>query len=342
MKRFIPVVCFVLCSVLGSAAVNVTVTAPSAPTATVSTAVRVVASATSRRTITGWAIYSDGKRVWSTKGPTSKIDRTINLAAGTHKVVVRAWDSRGAYDSAYLKLTAIANTRSSLTPPSTAVLYNNIDQMNSWGDCRSLDCSGSDAWAKYWIAQSQTAPSLDGASTKFYMSGNSWADVLWWKKLGGTHSAKTRFLLEFHVKPGADTLNHTQALEYDVVLVQNGRKWDFSHQFHYTSSGFPGYPHWDTWDGQSLQWVHTDISVPKLDPNKWSHVAIYGERVGNRTHNISVTVNGTNYPVPDRFAWHDTRTTSWQNHVGVQVQMDLNGTGGTSSQHLDKLKLYLW
>lgn len=323
-----------------SSGINVKITSPVATV--VNAPVTVSASATSGNVITGWHIYLDNRDVYSA-GATPGITATLNASAGTHSLAVRAWDSTGAYSTAFANVTVSAPSSSTSSssgpvPPPTAVVYSRIEERaeSSWFRCRSRDCSGSDAPATYWVAPYQSTPSLDGASTQFYVSGNAWSDVLWAAKLGGAASSKTHFILDYWLRPNSDTLIHSEALEFDVVFAYNGRKWDFSHQLHY------GKAHFDTWDGVALNWVHTGTAVPKLDPNSWHHIKLYGERVGNQTHNISFTIDSNTYQIPSPYAWHYTKTTDWANSVSVQVQIDVNGNPGTCSEYIDKMNLYLW
>jgi hypothetical protein len=332
----------------GSATVSVGVLSP-ANYATVGSPVTFTASAGSGYPITGWRIYVDGISVY-TAGATSTISAPVAVSGGTHQVVVRAWNSTGAFGSQNLTINVGggATAQTAVTQPAgtapdggpvappNAVVYSRLEEASGWGNCRSAACSGSDSPASYWMAQYQTTPSLDGSSTQFYMSGSAWADVLWYKHVNPIPTA-THYLMDFWVKPNADTLTHTEALEFDFVQIINGHKFDVSNQMHYS-----GTPHWDTWDGLNLRWIHTNIPCPKLDPNKWHHVKIYAERTATQTHNISYTVDGVTYPVPAQYAWHDTRSSGTATTQNVQVQMDINGNAGTSSEYIDKLTLYLW
>src|SRR5947199_8375320 len=83
------------------ATVTVTVSSP-ANNATVPTSLNFVASATtdaSGARVTGWDVYVDSVSAWSTSGPTSSINAPVTMGAGTHNVIVRAWDSTGAFGS---------------------------------------------------------------------------------------------------------------------------------------------------------------------------------------------------------------------------------------------------
>jgi hypothetical protein len=66
--------------------------------------VPVAASATSAHTITGWHIYVDGADVFSA-GQVNSISTNVPMNAGTHTVIVRAWNSTGAYGDRTLTIT---------------------------------------------------------------------------------------------------------------------------------------------------------------------------------------------------------------------------------------------
>ena len=83
--------------------VTVTVSTP-ANGATVSSPVPIAASATSAHTITGWHIYVDGADRYSA-GQVSSINTNVTMSAGTHTVIVRAWDSTGAFGDRTLTIT---------------------------------------------------------------------------------------------------------------------------------------------------------------------------------------------------------------------------------------------
>jgi len=59
---------------------------------------KVQASATARsgHWMTGWAIYLDGRQVFSA-GSVGTINTSVSASTGTHTLVVRAWDSSGAF-----------------------------------------------------------------------------------------------------------------------------------------------------------------------------------------------------------------------------------------------------
>ncbi|HEY0511773.1 MAG TPA: alkaline phosphatase family protein [Thermoanaerobaculia bacterium] len=114
---------FLLSSAAALATVTVTVSSP-ANNATVPTSLNFVASATtdaSGARVTGWDVYVDSVSAWSTSGPTSSINAPVTMGAGTHNVIVRAWDSTGAFGSQTMTLTAAACSGICVTVTSPAL-----------------------------------------------------------------------------------------------------------------------------------------------------------------------------------------------------------------------------
>lgn len=108
LRSLLPLAAALLFASAASATVTVTVSSP-ADNASVPTSFNVVASASTDAAgaeVTGWFIYVDSVAAWNTSGPTSTINANVTLSAGTHTVLVRAWDSTGAFGSQSLTLTA--------------------------------------------------------------------------------------------------------------------------------------------------------------------------------------------------------------------------------------------
>lgn len=68
---------------------------------------QATASASTGRTIVGWRVYLDSNPVYSA-GAANTISSALGIATGTHSVVVRAWDSSGAYGDETITLTVSA------------------------------------------------------------------------------------------------------------------------------------------------------------------------------------------------------------------------------------------
>jgi len=97
------------------AAVNVTVTSP-ANNASVNSPVSIAANAASTHPITGWHIYVDSADSFSA-GAVNSINASVNMSSGTHTIIVRAWDSTGAFGDQTLTLTAVSGVGVSVDTP---------------------------------------------------------------------------------------------------------------------------------------------------------------------------------------------------------------------------------
>ena len=88
---------------------DVTVTSP-VNNSSVGSPVLVQASASPSpgHTISGWVIYVDSVNAYSA-GAVTSIDTNVNMAAGKHTVIIRAWDTSGAYGDQTLNITVTAN-----------------------------------------------------------------------------------------------------------------------------------------------------------------------------------------------------------------------------------------
>jgi len=203
---------------------GVTVSSPAAGS-TAGSPVHFVASATSANPVTAMRIYVDNISVYLISA--SKLDTSVTMSAGTHSVVVQAWDSTGAVFKTPLSLTVSGATPTPSptpiptptptafpAPPSTAVVKANIDQMTGWASCTV--CAGANAAgpvATYSMVENQASPSLDGASAQFSITGTTtYSDALWWKQLGAADSAThLKYDVAFYItNPGV-----SQALEFD-------------------------------------------------------------------------------------------------------------------------------
>jgi hypothetical protein len=77
---------------------------------------RASASPSAGQTIGGWWVYVDGVGTYQ-GGPVDVINTELSMKAGTHTVVVRAWDTSGAYSSQTLTLTVSSKPAVSVSTP---------------------------------------------------------------------------------------------------------------------------------------------------------------------------------------------------------------------------------
>jgi Bacterial Ig domain len=330
---------------VSSGPVAVTVASPLAG-ATVSSPATVHASATSAKAITGWRVYVDGKDSYGGPMSTASISPSLTLAAGTHTLMVRAWDASGAYGTNTVHVTVRGSAPPPPPPPTspsegpvapaTAKVFPKIENMAGWGACAYAACSGNDGGV-YWMAQNVTTPSLDGASTEFYAGGRAYSDILRWKNLGRDFGTK-KFIYEvwFYI----DNPTAAGALEFDYLQVLNGKKYNFSSQCDYFYGSV-----WDVWNGVTKRWIHTNMACPKFTANTWHHYKMYGEIVPTtgQTHYFNIWIDGKDNIPNSTYAYQQAENTSWPNNSTVQIQQDLSKTPGNGlHQWVDKVTLYLW
>jgi len=79
-------------------------------------ALRASATPSTGRTIVGWWVYLDSKGVYNT-GAANSISPNINASPGNHTLVVRAWDSSGAYGDQTLAVTVKQGVSVDITTP---------------------------------------------------------------------------------------------------------------------------------------------------------------------------------------------------------------------------------
>lgn len=103
---------------------GVTVTSPTNGS-TVTSPAHFVASASSPNTITAMRVYVDGNSAYTAYA--NSIDTSVSMSAGTHSVVVQAWDSTGAVFKSPLTLNV-----GSTTSTSSSLYQNNFTNQSNW------------------------------------------------------------------------------------------------------------------------------------------------------------------------------------------------------------------
>jgi hypothetical protein len=320
-------------------AVTVKVANPVA-NSTASTSFTMQASASSSTPIVGWHAYLDSQMVF-TAGVTGNVSGTINAAPGTHQLVIRAWDSTGAYGDQTITvkvgstITPTPTPSTGLpTPPASAKTFSNINQVSSgWVPCGDPACAGGSGSGNYWQAFFQSSPSMTGSSMEIYRDG-VWANALWHHKQGAINSA-TNFLWDFYFQVDQASLTHGQALEYDVFQFVGGYNYMIGTECDY------GHALWDTWNEATGHWVHTTIPCPKLAPGTWHHIQWYmTTNHANHTYTYKTfVIDGKVYNVNQT---QPAKYLAWGDNLGAQYQLGVNATGGGFHEWIDKEKLTVW
>jgi hypothetical protein len=323
----------------GIAQITVSVSAPTAY-ATVSAPIHVHATASSSHPITGWHIYIDSVNAYS--GPaTGTIDTNLTASVGKHELVIRAWDTTGAYDSQALQATVSSASSAPVVPstglpkpPSTAKVFSNIEQMTSgWGACHTASCAGGSGSGTYWQAFNQTTPALDGRSMELAQDGR-WSNALWYRKMGADNSV-TNFLWDFYVQLDGASVNAAQALEYDAFQFVGGYNYMIGTECNYAAGV------WDTWNEATQRWIHTTIPCKKFSTGTWHHIQWYmTTNHSNHTYTyktlvVDGVVHNLNQTQPAKYL-------AWGDNLGAQWQLDVNASGSTYHEWVDRASLTVW
>jgi hypothetical protein len=325
-----------------SMAVTVTVPAPAA-NSTVASPFAVQATASSTHPITGWHVYLDSANVYS-GGATTAIAASITASSGAHTLVIRAWDSTGAYGDQTITLTVSGSSVQPSpqpspsnplpTPPSTAKVFTNINQQTAgWGSCESGPCAGGSGEGTLWQAFNQSSPSLSGRSMEIYHDGSN-SNALWYYKVGAYDSV-TNYLWDFYVLLDSASQSYGQALEYDMFQFLGGYNYMIGTQCDYASGT------WDTWNMATGNWLHTTIPCKKFTPNTWHHIQWYATtNHANHTYTYhTLVVDGVAFSLNQT---QPAKYVAWPDNAGVQWQLDVNATGGGYHEWVDKAQLTIW
>ena len=319
---------------------GITLSSP-ADRATVNGSVHVVGSAFSPYGIVDVQVYDNGNLVKKTG--TSTVDVWLNLTAGSHYIMVQAWDKTGTifYHPVTVNSTSGVASQSPPAPvtqdgpqanvPANAVAKIDIDQMTGWQSCDA--CAGPNGTGPvdpYSMTQNIHSPALDGNSATFWLGGNvPWGSAIWWKQLGPIDTA-SHFVydLEFYLSNPVIS----QALEFDINQSVNGWKYIFGTECDIRNNA--GFRVWDT---ANAHWVSTGAAC-QVKANAWNHLTWEVERVGNQTHFIAVTLNGYRQAINQ---YHYAKPVNAR-ELNVAFQMDGDEHQDDYQTWLDRVRLYAW
>lgn len=301
---------------VSAAGVTVSVSSP-ANNATVSSPVTINASASSTSTITGWHIYVDSQNVYGA-GQVNAISASISMSIGSHQVVVRAWDSTGAYGDQTLTLNVQAGTT-----------IGGIDQMTDWVNCTASACGTTNGGASFVWQTGASAPDGSAPTTKFGLTGGpSYSGMyMYHRNLSlapgtGTTAVKT-LTYAFDLYMPSASINAPQAIEFEVQQENGVNLFNFAWQLDYGDM-------WQTqqmwlrlYNYSSKQWV--DSGLPKLSRlgAGWHHISAAFHTSGTSIYHDSITIDGTTYMVPSPNNLTPA-TSSTQQVFNNAVQLDIN------------------
>lgn len=318
---------------------------------TYATPLRVTASATSSKTITGYVVYTNATgsytNAYQNNGRTT-LDAWVILpltgtgGARSQSVFVRAWNSGGfCGDSPTLSITASGTDVPS--PLAGNHLFPNADDDQSgdggvthgWGQCGNC-AGGNNSTVSHQFGQN---PTKDGnGSILLNVTGGNFANGLFWYKVGPQNSYQN-FLWDFWFQLSSNTAGDAQAIEFDLFQAVSGKKYMFGTQCNYARGT------WQAWNDVTTTWVDaipntatdqnptgTPISCGAFSTGTWHHAQFFVQRTfGGRLQYGNVTIDGVTTQ------WNITApasNTSWADILGIQHQLDTNNhfTGTTTLQ----------
>jgi hypothetical protein len=104
--------------------------------------IRASSSPTAGHTISGWWIYADGVGAYNS-GAVSAINANLGLKVGTHTLMVRAWDTSGAYGDQTLLLTVSSKPAVAVSTPEPGSSVNSPIHIQA---SATSACSRCDPW----------------------------------------------------------------------------------------------------------------------------------------------------------------------------------------------------
>lgn len=130
-------------------------------------------------------------------------------------------------------------------------------------------------------------------------------------------------------------MESAQALEFDVFQFVGGYNYMMGTQCNYANGT------WDVWDELEGHWRHTMIACPQFQTGTWHRVQWYVQRNPNTTtyNFVTLVVDGTAYSVSRSFS---AKNVGWEDDLGVQYQLDVNGGGGAYEEWIDEASLTIW
>jgi hypothetical protein len=314
---------------------GVTISSP-APGSTSGSPVHFVATGSISGTVSAMQIYDNGTKKYQVGG--SKIDTYLSMAAGTHYITIKIWNTAG--QSVYTKETITVGatssgsggSTSSTTIPSTAKIYGNVDQISGWSSCGSCaGIGGTGSVVPYSVTLNQSSPSMDGKSAMFYLgTGKAYSNALWWKQLGANSSVSHLVYDTYFYYTNASA---PQSLEFDVNQSVGGYKYIFG-----TQCSIRGDHSWDIWDNVNKKWSSTGVACVAPPTYQWNHLIWEFERVGGKLRFIAFTLNGTRHYIN---RYYSPRASS-ASELNVAFQMDGNSSATAYKVWLDKVTLKAW
>jgi hypothetical protein len=216
-----------------------------------------------------------------------------------------------------------------------AQINTNIDDSTGWLVCVEPTCNpgGNQVGPTSYNVVNKTATSKDGQSLYVSVTGPEGVNFLTYKNTGVTSA--NYFMLDLWVYVTAAAQTNTQVLEYDAWVYTAPYRWMFGTQC--VKNG-----DWWGWNDLTGTWI--DARIPcNITTGKWHHIQQWSHRdftnncsgmpcsyqdtlgIDNIYHNWNIVTPASLLPA------------GWGNNSGVNLQVGLDGTGGTAWEWVDEL-----
>jgi hypothetical protein len=307
-------------------------------------------------TALGYSVDEESAITWGSATALDTTDST--LTPGSHTIRFKAW--AGSILCPVINRTVVVaaapppagydGSASIPNPPASATLFANIDDLSSWSPSTGAasacpngvagnGCNPPNAnfdTTVLHVADPGTEPagSDDTAGLFELFDGPANATCIWGHSIG-TSTAARNFIWDFYADVTATGYANS---ELDFYQILDGQRFMMGTQCNRPDSS------WDTWNESTQHWIHnTSINCDDvLTPNTWHHVVMYlstDSTANTYTYHV-IRIDGVDYPLEQTEPSHPS---SWPNGlIGVQVQLDANGSGGGVNEYIEAMKAYGW
>ncbi len=213
-------------------------------------------------------------------------------------------------------------------------VVSNIEKMSGWQSCTTCaGPGGNGAPADSSITQNVASPSLDGASTQFFLGGtHPFSNVLNYKPLDGRAGA-TNLVLDFDVY--IQDASVAQGLEMDIFYSRDGQKNYFLTECDSRGSNKGT---WQVSDAVIDKWQHTGLPC-KMNSFAWNHVTLeFLRQPDGNTRFVSVSMNGDKHYVNQTYSAR--LVSSFEMNAAIQLDGDENQDPW--SVWVDRMSITYW
>jgi hypothetical protein len=318
-------------SLLGAAcsAATVTISQPSASTATSPVQVSATASGSFRVL----QLYVDGQKFSETLS--SPLNASVPLVAGSHRIAVQAvdWQNQISKTVKYVTVQQVASPPP--PPPATGTTFSNLQESSSWQTCGTCgNQSGTTGQAFYSMTRGITNPAIDSLSTsaQFSIGGSiPYTNAYWYLHDTAPKAPVKSLVYEFYLYVPDASATAPQAIEFECQHTVNGYTYNYAWQADYASH------QWRTFDFVNRVWVATSIPFSSFAPGIWHHIVAEYHANGNQTVHDALTVDGlrsvVNITRPAKYTGQ-----SWASFTNA-FQLDLNSKPTPFNVYVDKMSV---